>query len=73
MLRSKLHRPWQPRINDGPLFNPYAHTTEPEISLSAHRDIEELDAENTQQQARSIESAATAAADSADTQEPPAH
>jgi hypothetical protein len=34
MLRSKFHRPWQPRISDGQLLNPSAHATESETSFS---------------------------------------
>ncbi len=34
MLRSKLPRPWQPRVSDSPAFNPFAHATESETSLS---------------------------------------
>lgn len=34
MLRSKFHRPWQPRVSDGQLLNPSAHTTESETSFS---------------------------------------
>jgi len=44
-LRSKPHRPWQPRMSDGHVFNPFEHTTEPEASLDEPRDIEELEAE----------------------------
>ncbi len=43
MLRSKLHRPWQPRIHDDAILNPFAHTTEPEASLAEHHEYEELD------------------------------
>lgn len=43
-LRSKLHRPWQPRMSDGQMFNPFKHTTEPEASLEP-REIEQLEAE----------------------------
>ncbi len=39
MLRSKLHRPWQPRMDDGQIFNPFAHTTEPEAGLTDHQDL----------------------------------
>lgn len=34
MLRSKFHRPWQPRISDGQLLNPSAHATASETSFS---------------------------------------
>ena len=34
MLRSKFHRPWQPRMSDGQLLNPSAHSTESETSFS---------------------------------------
>ncbi len=46
MLRSKMHRPWQPRMDDGQIFNPFAHTTEPEAGLADHQtiDIEEAEA-----------------------------
>jgi hypothetical protein len=43
MLRSKLHRPWQPRMREAGILNPFAHTTEPEASLVEHHDNEELD------------------------------
>jgi hypothetical protein len=43
MLRSKLHRPWQPRMREVGILNPFAHTTEPEASLVDHHDNEELD------------------------------
>jgi hypothetical protein len=43
MLRSKLHRPWQPRMHEAAIFNPFAHTPEPEANLAEHRDYEELD------------------------------
>lgn len=34
MLRSKYHHPWQPRVSDGQLLNPSAHTTASETSFS---------------------------------------
>lgn len=34
MLRSKSHHPWQPRVSDGQLLNPSAHTTQPDTSFS---------------------------------------
>lgn len=34
MLRSKYHRPWQPRASDSQLLNPSAHPTESEASFS---------------------------------------
>lgn len=43
MLRSKFHRPWQPHVRDEGIFNPFAHTTEPEASLAEHEDLKELD------------------------------
>jgi hypothetical protein len=43
MLRSKLHRPWQPRMREAGILNPFAHTTEPEAGLVDHRDNEQLD------------------------------
>lgn len=43
MLRSKVHRPWQPRVSGSPVFNPSAHTTESDSSFSD--DIEELERE----------------------------
>ena len=45
MLPSKMHRPWRPRMDDGQIFNPFAHTTEPEASLADHQSIETEDAE----------------------------
>ena len=53
MLRSKFRRPWQPRMRDGAMFNPFAHTTEPEASLAEHHDIEleELEATTTEPEA----------------------
>jgi hypothetical protein len=43
MLRSKLHRPWQPRMREAGILNPFAHTAEPEANLVEHHDNEELD------------------------------
>ncbi|MFI4867982.1 MAG: hypothetical protein ACHQDD_01345 [Steroidobacterales bacterium] len=43
MLRSKFHRPWQPRMRDDAILNPFAHTAEPEASLVEHHEYEELD------------------------------
>ena len=40
MLRSKLHRPWQPRMREAGILNPFAHTTEPEAGLVDHHDNE---------------------------------
>ena len=34
MLRSKFHRPWQPRVSDGQLLNPSAQTQASETSFS---------------------------------------
>jgi len=34
MLRSKFHRPWQPHVSGGQLYNPSAHSTETEVSFS---------------------------------------
>jgi len=34
MLRSKFHRPWQPHVSGGQLYNPSAHSTESEVSFS---------------------------------------
>jgi hypothetical protein len=43
MLRSKFHRPWQPRVRDQGILNPFAHTTEPEASLAEHQELKEFD------------------------------
>ena len=43
MQRTKSRRPWQPRVHDEAIFNPFAHTTEPEASLAEHHEYEELD------------------------------
>lgn len=40
MMRSKFRRPWQPRMNDSQIFNPFAHTTEPEAGLADHQNME---------------------------------
>ena len=61
MLRSKYHRPWQPRVSDGPLLNPSAHTTESEASFS---DVVE-EAEEQVQTPQSAEAPVTASASSA--------
>lgn len=34
MLRSKFHRPWQPRVSGPQLYNPSAHSTESQVSFS---------------------------------------
>lgn len=41
MLRSKSHRPWQPRVSDGQLLNPSAHSAEADTSFSD--EIEEVE------------------------------
>jgi hypothetical protein len=43
MLRSKSHHPWQPRVSDGQLLNPSAHTTESDTSF--RDEIEEVERE----------------------------
>jgi hypothetical protein len=43
MLRSKLHRPWQPRMREAGILNPFVRTTAPEASLLEHHEDEELD------------------------------
>ena len=43
MLRSKMHRPWQPRVSGSQLFNPSAHTVESDTSFSDG--IEEVERE----------------------------
>jgi hypothetical protein len=48
MMRSRFHRPWQPRMSDGQMFNPFAHSAEPESGLEHHDDLEQRDAENAQ-------------------------
>jgi hypothetical protein len=45
MMRSRFHRPWQPRMSDGQLFNPFAHSAEPESGLESHDDFEPRDAD----------------------------
>jgi len=61
MLRSKYHRPWQPRVSDGPLLNPSAHTTESEASFSDV--VEEAEEQvHTPQSAEAPASASSAAA-----------
>ena len=45
MMRSRFHRPWQPRMSDGQLFNPFAHSAEPELGLENHDDFEQRDAD----------------------------
>ncbi len=34
MLRSKSHHPWQPRVSDGQILNPSAHTAESDTNFS---------------------------------------
>lgn len=43
MLRSKYHRPWQPRVSDSPTFNPFAHGTESGVDLSVQIEESELE------------------------------
>jgi hypothetical protein len=61
MLRSKYHRPWQPRVSDSQLLNPSAHTTESEASFS---DVVE-EAEEQVPSPQSPETAASASSSSA--------
>jgi hypothetical protein len=46
MLRSKFHHPWQPRVSDGQMLNPFAQSNPSETSFSeeieeAERDVPE--------------------------------
>lgn len=43
MLRSKFRRPWQPRMSDGQVFNPFVRSTDGEAHSGEHHDIEEFD------------------------------
>lgn len=61
MMRSRLHRPWQPRMRDSHEFNPFVRTTQPEASFNEHEDLEEAE-ELTQSEAERLHAEAQLAA-----------
>ena len=64
-MRSRIHRPWQPRIGDDHLFNPFVRSTDPGVTLDDHRELADIEAEEELVELRGQETAETPAKETA--------
>jgi hypothetical protein len=44
-MPSRTHRPWQPRMGDDHLFNPFVRSTDPGVKLDDTRELADVEAE----------------------------